>query len=184
MEDERIVALFWQRDEAAIRETAEKYGPRLRQIGRNILEDHQAVEECENDTYLRAWNSIPPHSPGAYLFAFLARIMRHGALNACKARRRRDARLTELTAELEQCLPSPSDTHAQVEGKELGEAVSAFLRTLPPERRVMFLRRYWYLDSISAIAGHFGAGESKVKSALFRTRKGLRDYLEKEGYHL
>ena len=148
--------------------------------------DRLTVEECENDAYLLAWESIPPHQPWDYLFAFLGRIMRHAVLNACAARRcrKRAAALTELTAEMEQCIPSPSDTAGEVDGILLGEAVSAFLRTIPEEQRIMFLRRYWYFDSVGDIARRCMASESKVKSVLFRVRKHLKDYLIKEGYHL
>ena len=186
MEDGRIVELFWARDERALAETAEKYGGRLRRLGQSLIRDRQTVEECENDTYLGAWNAIPPHRPVDYLFAFLARIMRHGVLNACAAGRcrKRDAVLTALTEEMEQCIPAPGDTAGEVDGILLGEAVSEYLRGLSEEQRFMFLRRYWYFDSVAEIALACGASESKVKSALLRARRGLRDYLMKEGYQL
>ena len=186
LEDARIVALYWERSETAIDETARKYGPRLRQIGRNVLEDESAAEECENDTYLQAWNSIPPHRPVDYLFAFLGRIMRHTALSLCRkrARLKRSAALTALTEEMEQCIPAPDDTPCRVDGILLGEAISRFLDALPPERRHVFVGRYWYLDPIARIAQSCGFTESKTKSMLFRTRNELRVYLEKEGYTL
>ena len=183
MDDERIITLYLARDEGAIAASSQAYGPRLRALGRRLLRDEHDVEECENDTYFRAWNAIPPHEPRGYLFAFLARIMRHLALDACR-KRRREAPLTELTAEMEQCIPAPSDTPCQVDGILLGEALSAFLRALPELQRDVFLRRYWFFDPIAEIARRFGCGESKVKSMLFRTRNQLRDHLMKEGYDL
>ena len=182
MEDRRIVELYWQRSEQAIAETAEKYGSRLRRLGEAMLEDRQAVEECENDTYFRAWNAIPPHRPMDYLFAFLARIMRHAVLNACTAHRRRRQRYGELTEELEQCLASSADPEDTVDGMAMGESVSAFLRTLPREQWIIFLRRYWYFDSVGEIARFCGISESKVKSVLFRIRNHLREHLKKEGF--
>lgn len=186
MDDREIVALYWKRDQRALTETEGKYGGRLRQLGRRLIEDRETVEECENDTYFQAWNAIPPHEPRDYLFPFLGRIMRHVVLNVCEAGRcrKRAAVLTELTAEMEQCIPAPSDTAGEVDGILLGEAVSAFLRTIPEEQRVIFLRRYWYFDSVGDIARRCAVSASKVKSVLFRVRKNLRDYLIKEGYHL
>ncbi len=186
MDDERIVELFLNRKEEAIARVTEKYGIRLRNLANGILNDWTAAQECENDTYLEAWNAIPPHRPGDYLFAFLARITRHLSLDRCRSRSRlkRNARLSELTREMEQCIPSPNDTECQVEGILLGEVVSAFLRGIPGEQRNVFLRRYWYLESVSEISRRFGISESKVKTMLFRCRNRLREYLEKEGYDL
>ena len=135
MEDDEIVALFVQRDQEAIGQTAGKYGERLRSLANSILKDPPAAEECENDTYLQAWNSIPPHQPGGYLYAFLARITRHLALDVCRSRSRkkRSAPLSQLTREMEQCIPDPSDTQCQVDGVLLAQAVSGYLRTLSEE---------------------------------------------------
>lgn len=186
MEDEEIINLYLNRDESALKQTAEKYGARLRNLSNNILEDITTAEECENDTYMKAWNSIPPHEPRTYFFAFLARITRHISLDCCKNRSRikRSGHLIELTAEIEQCVSSPDDTESQIEGKILGSAISTFLRRLPEERRNVFMRRYWYLDSIAAISKRFAISESKVKTMLFRSRNELREYLIKEGYAL
>ena len=186
MEDDEIVALFVQRDQEAIGQTAGKYGERLRSLANSILKDPPAAEECENDTYLQAWNSIPPHQPGGYLYAFLARITRHLALAVCRSRSRkkRSAPLSQLTREMEQCIPDPSDTQCQVDGVLLAQAVSGYLRTLSEERRNLFIRRYWYLDSIASAAKRFGMTQSAVKTTLYRVRAGLKDYLIKEGYDL
>ena len=186
MEDEKIVALYLERDESAISCTAEKYGARLRGLALHILMDSSASEECENDTYFQAWSLIPPHKPVSYLYAFLARITRHLSLNYCRERNRlkRKAFLVEFSDELEQCIPGPDDTPSRVEAKLLGESISRFLRKQPEEKRNVFLRRYWYGDSLEDIARRYGFTVSKVKSLLHRTRKGLREHLIREGYAL
>ncbi len=184
MEDDKIVELFLKRREEALRHTAEKYGRRLRALSQHIVEDVQTAEECENDTYVEAWNSIPPHSPKDYLYAFLARIIRHISLNCCRNRSRlkRSAYLCELSAEMEQCIPAPDDCECRVEDMVFAEAVNGFLKSLNVEKRTIFLRRYWYLDSIADLAERFGYSESKIKTMLFRCRNKLRKYLEQEGY--
>ena len=184
MDDHEIVARYLARDEGAIRETAGKYGARLRALALGIVCDAQTAEECENDTYLEAWNRIPPHEPGSYLFPFLARITRHLALNRCRDRLKRSAHLCQLSAEMEQCLPAPDDAACRLEEAELREAINGFLAKLPEEQRNLFLRRYWYLDSIADIARRFACSESRVKTTLLRCRKRLREHLEEGGYIL
>ncbi|MGN1157807.1 MAG: RNA polymerase sigma factor [Agathobacter sp.] len=184
MEDSDIIDLFLQKDEIAIVKTSEKYGSRLFKLANGILDDEYATQECENDTYLMAWNAIPPHEPRTYFFSFLAKITRHIALDRCKERSRikRNGHLMELTQEMEQCIPGTLDVEHQIEARELGKNVSDFLRTKSKEARNIFIRRYWYMDSISDIAQRFGVSESKIKTQLFRSRKELKKYLEKEGY--
>ena len=186
MDDNRIVELYFLRDETAIRQTSEKYGNRLRSLAYGIIGDRQAAEECENDTYMEAWNTIPPHEPKSYLYAFLACITRHISLNFCRDRSRlkRSAFICELSAELEQCIPAPDDTQCRMDDMALREAINGFLGTLDEEKRNIFIRRYWYLDSIADISGRFALSESKVKTTLFRCRSRLREHLEKEGYTL
>ena len=186
MDDNKIVDLYLSRDEAAVEITAEKYGKRLRSIAYGIVEDVQTAEECENDTYLKAWKSIPPHEPRFYLFAFLARITRHIALDFCKERSRlkRSAFICELSEEMEQCISSPDDTQCRVETTVLSDVINGFLATLSEEKRNIFVRRYWYMDSVPAIARLYGISQSKVKSILFRTRNQLREHLIEEGYEL
>ncbi len=186
MDDSKIVALYLLRDEAAIRQTAEKYGSRLRSLAFGIVGDSQTAEECENDTYMEAWSTIPPHEPEGYLYAFLARITRHISLNCCRDRRRlkRSALICELSAEMEQCIPAPDDAACRVDDLVLRDAINGFLGSLNAEKRNIFVRRYWYLDSVAAISRRFSISESKVKTTLFRCRAGLREYLEKEGYTL
>lgn len=186
LDDDRIVDLYLSRDEAAILQTSEKYGSRLRNLAYCIVEDPHTAEECENDTYMKAWNSIPPCEPKSYLFAFLARITRHIALDFCRERGRlkRSALICELSGELEQCIPAPNDTECRIDAIVLCEVIDAFLATLSEEKRNIFLRRYWYMDSIAAISQRYRLSKSKVKSILFRSRNQLREYLEKEGYEL
>lgn len=186
LEDERIIELYMRRDEAAVRRTAEKYGRRLRTLSMGIVGDWQTAEECENDAYLEAWNSIPPHEPKGYFYAFLACITRRLSLNRCRERGRlkRSALVGELSAELEQCIPSPDDMECRIDRLVLRQALNGFLGTLSAEKRAVFLRRYWYLDPVAGIAKRYDLSQSKVKTMLFRMRKQLRDYFEREGYDL
>ncbi len=186
MDDSLIVDLYLQRDESAVAHTANKYGSRLRALSYGIVEDYPTAEECENDTYIQAWNSIPPHEPKSYLYAFLARITRHVSLNCCRHRNRlkRSAYVAELSAELEACIPAPNDSECQVDDMVLKETMNAFLAQLNEEKRNIFIRRYWYLDSIEDICQRFALSESKVKTTLHRCRIKLRDLLIKEGFTL
>lgn len=186
MEDHDIVELYLRREERAIEETAARYGRRLNALAYGIVAERESAEECENDTYWAAWRSIPPHTPRDYLYAFLARITRHLALSRCRERERlkRKAFLCELSEEMEQCLPAPDDCACRLEEEELKAAINGFLAGLEAEKRNLFLRRYWYLDSVEALSQRFGWSESKVKTTLFRCRARLRKYLEQEGYTL
>lgn len=186
MDDNQIVELYLLRDETAIKQTTEKFGTRLRSLAYRIVHDRQTAEECENDTYMEAWNAIPPHEPRSYLYAFLARITRHISLNCCRDRSRlkRSAFICELSAEMEQCIPAPDDVSCRIDDMALSEAINGFLNTLSKEKRNIFILRYWYLDSIADISKCFALSESKVKTTLFRCRNQFREYLEKEGYTL
>ena len=186
MDDSRIVELYLSRDETAVAHTAEKFGSRLRALSYGIVRDHQTAEECENDTYMEAWNTIPPHEPRSYLYAFLARIIRHLSLNCCRDRSRlkRSAFICELSAEMEQCIPAPDDVQCRIEDKVFADAINEFLSRLDEEKRNIFVRRYWYLDSIASISERFALSQSKIKTTLFRCRNELRKYLEKEGYFI
>lgn len=183
MEDHQIVELYLARDESALARTAEKYGPALRALAENLLEDPRSAEECENDVYLAAWNSIPPHEPRDYLFPFLARITRHAALDRCRqrSRQKRGAPLVQLTDELERCLPAPDNAAGHLEDLALAEAINRFLGSLSEESRNIFLRRYWYMDPVAAIAERYALTQSKVKVSLYRSRNRLREHLKKEG---
>ncbi len=184
MEDDKIVQLYLNRDERAIQFSSEKYGSRLRVLSLGITSDIQTSEECENDTYLQAWNLIPPNEPRTYLYAFLARIARHISIDRCRERAslKRDGYIVELSEEMEMCLPSSDNIESNVAEEELGKAISNYLHTISQEKRVIFVRRYFYLDSIAEISRRCAITESKVKSSLFRTRNDLREYLIKEGY--
>ena len=184
MDDSAIVELFFARDEAAIKSVSERYGEKLIRLADGILGDRREAEECVNDAYLRAWNSIPPNEPRQYLFAYLAKIVRQNALNRIKtaSAKKRTALLTELTQEMSECLPSRRGVEDEAEANELSRLINAFLGSLSEEKRAVFLRRYWYFDPITDIAKSFGFRESKVKTMLFRTREKLKVYLTEEGY--
>ena len=186
MDDAKIVDLYLQRNETAIEETSVRYGSRLRSLAYGIVEDLQTAQECENDTYLQVWNSIPPHEPRDYFYSFLARITRHISLNCCRDRSRlkRSAYICELSSEMEACIPDPDDIACRIGKAELTRAINGFLATLDDAKRNVFLRRYWFLDSIPTISKRYGYSESKVKSMLLRSRNQLRTYLVKEGYDL
>ena len=184
MDDERIVELYWKRNENAISETVSKYGSYLNSISYNILFNSEDALECVNDTYHDAWNSMPPHRP-SIVATFLGKITRRISIDRWRSlnrAKRGGGEVTLALEELEQCVAGSHDVEKEIEKKELVQAINKFLDTLPiPERRV-FLARYWYMDSIQDIAAHFKFSQSKVLSMLFRTRNKLRRQLEKEGY--
>lgn len=182
MEDNAIIELYWKRMQQAISETADKYGNRLSNLAMNILHDTEDSEECVNDTYHAAWNTMPPEKPD-FFFAYLAKITRNfafGKLDYYHAKKR-NVTIVELSEELENCIPSPNDLDRKFESEEIGRIISDFLNTQPVEMRKVFVRRYWYADPVHDIAAAFAISESKVKSILFRMRNKLRSYLEKEG---
>lgn len=184
LEDAQIIQFFWERDQTALDETAQKYGARLHQLALRILGNHEDAQECVNDTYWQAWRTIPPQQP-EHLFAYLAKLCRFSAFGKLdwQNAKKRKAQLVELTAEMECCIPHPGEA-CRLEEAELGHLLNSFLKALPQESRLIFLRRYWYADSILAISQRYGISESKVKTNLFRTRNKLRAYLEKEGVTL
>ncbi len=186
LEDQTIIELYWRRDEEAVRATAEKYGGYCRSIARNFLADRRDQEECVNDTWVGAWNAMPPHRPGR-LRLFLGKITRSLACDALRsqtAAKRGGGAYPEALEELSECLPAASDVDRAVEGRELERLINRFLHTLPERACGVFLRRYWYAEPLEAIAERCGMGEGAVKSSLFRTRRKLRAYLEKEGIAL
>lgn len=180
MTDAQIIDLYWERDPHAIEVTDETYGAKLQRLAQQMLSTEQDAEECVNDTYLGAWNTMPPTRPER-LFAYLAGLCRHLVLNRIdwlNAQKRR-ATVVELTRELELCIPNPQEEQRH-RSEEIGQALTAFLRTLPEDARRVFLRRYWYGDGVRDVAERYHISESKVKVMLFRTRNKLREYLEKE----
>lgn len=186
MEDDRIIELYWMREEAAISETEQKYGRYLLKIAQNILGDLEDSKESVNDTYLRAWKSMPPHKP-AVLSAFLGKIARELSIDRFRSRHRQKRRASEYAislSELEECVTDGDTTDQIVELQLLAEAISKYLRALSVEARSTFLGRYYYMDSIKEVAAYWGMSESKVKSMLHRTRMGLKVYLEQEGFQI
>lgn len=182
MEDEKIVALYWARSEAAIAETSAKYGSYCYTIAHNILSDPEDARECVNDAFLGAWNAIPPHCPSV-LSAFLGKLTRRIAIDKVRSRnakKRGQGELALALEELSECIPSGQNVEQEVERKELVRALNAFVHSLPLQERRVFLCRYWYLDSIASISRRFGFSQSKVKMMLHRTRRKLLSFLEKE----
>lgn len=181
MDDRKIIELYFARDEDAIRHTDDTYGRRLFSLADRILNNDADAQESVSDTYLKAWETIPPQKP-RYFFAYLAKICRHFALGKLDWNRaaKRNAEVVSLSQEMEQCIPD-GGTVRQMESRELGMILDAFLRTLSAENRMVFLRRYWYADTIAEIAVRYGISESAVLMRLSRTRARLSAYLEKEG---
>lgn len=186
MEDREIVELYWERSETAISETKKKYERYCYSIAYHILYNREDSEECVNDTYIRAWNAIPPHRPGR-LSVFLGKITRNLAIDCYEKIRtiKRGKGQAELILdELQECIPFSDNTEKITEDIVLKDALDAFLSILPQETRKLFVRRYWYASSIKEIAKDFRISESKVKMQLLRTRNQLRVFLEKEGIEI
>ena len=181
MTDGQIVDLYFARNEDAIRETSYKYGERLRHFAKRITEDLSSAEECENDTYMQAWDSIPPQDPRDYLYNYLVCITRHLALNVCRSRHtlKRGAYITELSDELMQCLPS-EHSDQWTDDMALKKALNSFLAELDETKRNMFVRRYFFTDTVADISRTFGMSESNVKVTLMRLRERLKKVLEDE----
>ncbi len=184
MDDEAIVDLYWARDQQAIDATDQKYGPYLHKIADNVLASDEDASECVNDTYLAAWNAIPPTRP-TFLQAFLGKITRHISLDRLRKRtaQRRGGGEAELALdELAEWIPSGRDVFDDVAAKELTQTLNHFLEALPEWDRDLFMKRYWYMDSIAAIAETMGTTQAAVKSALYRTRKKLAKHLKQGGW--
>ena len=181
MDDAKIIDLFWARNEDAIKQTDAIYGRKLNALANKILMNREDAEESVSDTYMQTWDTIPPHRP-KFFFAFLASICRHLSLNKLdwKMAAKRNADIVSLTEEMELCIPDTGHDRT-MEARELGQILDAFLESLPKDSRLIFLRRYWYVDTISEIAQRYGMTESKVKMQLSRTKGKLAAYLEKEG---
>ncbi len=186
MEDARIIQLYWDRDERAVAETVQKYGGYCAAIAQNILGSKEDAEECVNDTCLRAWNAIPPQKPNV-LSAFLGRITRNLALNRYRrsaAEKRGGKEVPAVLDELAELVSDKSDIEQKIDQRELLSAVNCFLSTLASGKRCLFLRRYWYFDSISSIAARFHMTENSVSVTLNRIRHKLRRYLSERGFEL
>ena len=184
MEDDRIIALYWERSEEALRQTQNKYDGYCMRIAQRILPDREDARECVNDTYLAAWNAIPPQRP-AVLSTFLGKLTRRISIDrwrALTAEKRGGSAVTVALEELEACIPGGADPVKEVEAKELAKAISGFLRTLPYIQRKVFLMRYYEMADLTQIQEHFQISSSKAKSMLHRSRKKLKAYLQEEGY--
>lgn len=186
MEDEKIVRLYWDRNEQAISATSEKYGGYCTSIARNILGNREDAEECVNDTYLNAWNSMPPHKPGV-LSTFLGKITRNLSFNKYKyntAKKRGEGQLPAVLDELAQIVSGKDNVEQEIDRKELVRAIDEFLKMISPKKRSIFVCRYWYTDSISEIAVRHGMKESAVSTALGRLRLKLKNHLLERGFEL
>lgn len=179
MDDRSVIELYFARDERAIRETEQKYGRLCHSIARNILGNAQDAEECVNDAYMGVWNAIPPARPDD-LGAFVCRVVRNLSLKRLRAlsRQKCSREMTVSLSELEEILPDEA-----VDGREgeVAAAISAFLRSQSEDVRGVFIRKYYFFDSIAEIAKRYGFSQSKVKSMLYHTREKLKVYLTKEG---
>ena len=183
MQDEKIIQLYWDRSQEAIRETEQKYGKYCHTIAWNILYNREDSEECVNDTWMKTWEAIPPQRPGLFK-AFLGKITRNLALNRYEAlhtQKRGSGRTDLCLEELADCLSGKQEQETVVDRLVLTECLNHFLEGLKPEKRKLFVRRYWYMSSVKEISEMYGVSESKVKMSLLRTRKKLREVLEKEG---
>lgn len=186
MEDAGIIALYWDRDERAIPVTADKYGAYCAAIARNVLGNEQDAEECVNDTWLNAWNAMPPHRPNI-LSAFLGKIVRNLSFNRYRhntAGKRGGGETAAVLEELEECVSGREDVEQTLERQRLVCVLNEFLDALSPQKRSIFVCRYWYTDSIPAIARCHGMGTGAVSMTLHRLRGKLRDHLLERGFEL
>ena len=186
MEDREIIALFFDRDEGAIRETAKKYGSYLFMVAVRIVEKNEDAEECVSDTYLDAWNTIPPTKPN-YLKLFLAKLARNRALHvyrAAHAKKRDNHTVDAVLDELTECLSGGVEPEREADKQELSRAISIFLEKQRKVERGMFLRRYFYGESVKEIAMRYGLSENKISVSLHRMRAKLKKHLEAEGVHV
>lgn len=184
MNDEQIVELYWQRDESAIAVTQEKYNAYLMKIARNILNSPEDSEESVNDTYLAAWNSIPPQKPSV-LCTYLGKLTRRISISMFRkknADKRLGGEFALSFAEMEAVMSAQTELENEIEVQLLGELLNKFLRTLKPDERHTFIGRYYYMDPLKEVAAYCGISEGKAKTILFRTRLKLKEYLAKEGF--
>ena len=184
MDDLQIVTLFEQRNEGAVAAASQKYGGYCSSIARNLLPCEDA-EECVSDTWLTAWNRIPPAKP-LYLCAFLGKITRTLAISRWRSlhAKKRDAGMTLLLSELDECLPDPNGVEETVENRDLARLLSDWLRSLPREDRLLFLRRYWWGTAVRELAAEAGCTENQMAQRMRKLRAALRQKLEEEGISL
>lgn len=185
MDDPQIIALYFQRNETAIRETDRKYGPFCRRMAENILTLREDAEECVNDTYHTAWNTIPPEEPRS-LRAFLGRIVRNLSISRWRAGRaqKRYGGMEVLLSELDDCVPAGNLVEEALDRQALAGSISAWLDGLPAQERRLFLRRYWYGDAVNALAAEAGCTANQMAQRMLRLRKSLKSALEAEGVNV
>ncbi|MDO4804025.1 MAG: sigma-70 family RNA polymerase sigma factor [Lachnospiraceae bacterium] len=184
MEDEKIISLYWDRDERAITESAFKYGRYCHSIASNILKSESDAEECVNDTWLRAWNAMPPHRPSV-LSVFLGKITRNLSIDRYKSlhrQKRGGGQIDLVLDEISEIVSGRDNPEEMAMREELQADINRFLSSLPKEKKYMFILRYWYADSIADIAGQVGMSENNVTVSLSRIRGKLRKYLADRGY--
>ena len=185
VDDKYIVDLFFSRNELALEYTAKKYGPYCYSVAYNIIFCREDAQECVNDTYLAAWNSIPPHKPDQ-LSGYLAKLTRRISIDRLRrsnAKKRGAGELDILFSELEECVPDENTPEKALKEHELARIINDFLAHLGETERKIFLCRYFFAEPIISVAARFGYSESRVKSQLFRTRKKLKEHLRKEKYY-
>lgn len=182
MNDLQIIEMYWKRNEQAISVTAEKYGTYCYSIAYGILHNEEDSKESVNDTYMSAWNSMPPHKPNV-LKTFLGKITRRLSIDRLKRKNaeKRGGEIAEVLDELSECISPSGDPIAEVEKKMLDKTINTFVRKLKDTEQRVFLYRYWYAKPVKEIAKLFGFSESKVKVMLMRTRNKLKEKLETEG---
>lgn len=183
LEDSKIISLFFERSEQAIRELDCKYGSAVKKTAANILDDRLDVEECVDDTYMKVWDNIPPQVPNP-LVGFVCKIARNLAVNRYHANHaeKRNGKYDLILDEMEECIPSGTDIETDYEAKELSAAINRFLSSLSREDRFLFVRRYWYADSVTDLAAMTNDSANRISVRLFRLREKLRKTLVKEGF--
>lgn len=185
MEDSAIIELYWARDEAAITHTDRKFGPFCRRLAFNILSDREDSEECVNDTWHRAWDTMPPQRPDS-LRAYLGRIVRNLSISRLRQRtaQKRGGGLDIMLSELEDCLPSSVGVEQTLEARELSEQINRWLRSLPQDDRVLFIRRYWYGETVNELAREWDLLPNQLAKRMLRLRLSLKTHLEREGVRI
>lgn len=185
MQDAELISLFKARDERAIAITREKYGALMFGVAKNILKNNEDAEECVSDALLSVWQSIPPNSPKS-LRAYAASITKHIALDEHRMRtaKKRGPVIFEPLDELNECIPSAASVENSIEGAELSAAISRWLKGLEPEKRALFVRRYWYGDTLEELSAKLGVHPRRLSKRLCTLRAGLKKYLENEGEYL
>jgi len=184
--DAEIIDLYWNKDQSAIEQSANQYGKYCYSVAYSILDSKEDAEECLNDTWLRAWNAIPPHRPDrlSLFFGKITRNLAYDRYKAGRAQKRGGSEFTLALQELDECIPSADSVDQLVEDRELEQHINRFLHSLPERECSIFLLRYWYNKSLSDIGKSLFLKENNVKASLFRSRNKLRVFLEKEGINV